>query len=738
MSKRSDRRMPRLRSPSEARGEEWDSIREGAQKRMLLIGAVFALGVAAVVARAYDLQIRNGQRYVEAADRQASTSERGVAKRGVIKDRHDAELAITVDVDSIFAEPKRIEDPAGAAKKLAPILGLPEDRLLEKLKQDRYFTYLRRKVGADVAARVRELAIKGIDSRPEPQRFYADHALASHVLGFMGTDGHGKAGLERQLDESLRGKSFEVPGLRDALGHSVLQEGFVPEAVLEGEDVRLSIDRHVQYVTESELEKAIVENGANAGVAIVMRANTGEILALASYPTFNPNDLAGTGPKEHQNRAISSVFEPGSTMKVVTIAGALEDRVVTPQDRFDCEMGRWHVASRTIRDTHPHGVLTVPEVLKVSSNICTAKIGLRMGRESLHSWARRFGFGEPTGVELPGELRGLLRHWEKWREISLVNIAFGQGIAVTPLQVVQAVSVVASGGMFVRPRLVLATKEKTPGSIWVDRPVANGIRVVSEQTARQVTEMMMEVTRQGGTATKAAIPGFTVAGKTGTAQKIDPVTRAYSRSLYTASFVGFVPAEKPEIVALVLLDEPKKSIYGGIVAAPAFKNIAIAALSALEVFPEDPEARTKFLTSFEQGGVPAPSAPVPTSVGLTFDEVVGCGSEGAGRCTRPAGDDEPMAAVDPAVSPSLAAWESALESDAIDAEDDLVPRLMPNFTGLGVREVLDRSAEVGCDLVLNGTGRVVSQDPPAGAKVTRGDRCELVLSPEGKGAGSET
>ncbi|MBI4819731.1 MAG: transpeptidase family protein [Deltaproteobacteria bacterium] len=735
MSRASDRRRPLYRSPS-AKGDDWDAVRVAAQKRMLLVAGALALGSAAFVTRAYDLQIRNGQRYAEAADRQASTIERGVAKRGVFKDRHGADLAVSIEVDSIYAEPKRISDPVGVAKQLSPILGVPEDRLLEKLTSDKYFAYLRRKVGPDIARRVLSMGIVGIGTRPEPQRFYSDHELASHVLGFMGTDGHGKAGLERQLDESLRGKSFEVPGLRDALGHSVLQEGFVPQAVLEGTDVQLSLDRHTQYVTESELKKAVEENGASAGVAIVMRARTGEILSMASYPTYNPNDLAGTGPREHQNRGISSVFEPGSTMKVLTIAGALEDEIVTTEDRFDCELGRWHVASRTIRDTHPHGVLTVPEILKVSSNICTAKIGLRMGRERLHTWTRRFGFGEPTGVELPGELKGLLRHWEKWREISLVNISFGQGLAVTPLQVVQAAGVIASGGLFVRPRLIMATRAKTPGSDWVPTPRPESERVISERTARQVTEMMTEVTKAGGTAIKAAIPGFVVAGKTGTAQKVDPNTRAYSHSLYTSSFVGFVPADRPEIVSLVLIDEPKKAIYGGIVAAPAFKNIAIAALSALEVFPEDPEARAKYLAAFEREAPTAQGTAKWVGGGMTFDEVAGCGSDGSGRCARV---DEPMAADDPAVAPSLEAWESVLESDAFETEGaEEGVRAMPNFAGLGLREVLDRSAEVGCDLVLNGTGRVVSQDPPPGAKLERGARCELVLSPEGKSSGSET
>lgn len=695
--------------------------RRSVARRVLFVGVGLLLGAGALVARSYQLQIITGDHYDDAARRQAVGSERITAKRGVIKDRHGAELAITVDVDSIYAEPRRVKDAAEVARKLAPILGVEGPRLLEQLTSDRAFVYLKRRVGSEEAAAVKALEIPGIGARPEARRFFPNRELAAHVVGFTDSEGVGRSGVEKTFDDTLRGQSYDVPALRDALGNQVLSEGFVPQAVLEGDDVVLTIDRQIQHAAEVELERTVEFNEAAAGVAIVLEPSTGDVLALASYPSFNPNDLGGAVPGADLNRTTSAVFEPGSTLKMVTISAGLEDKKIAPSDHIDCENGRWRVGGRTIGDTHRYGSLAISEIMKVSSNICSAKIGLMLGRERLHEWLTRFGFGAPTGVPLPGELPGLLRPAASWREITLANVAFGQGLSVTPLQIAQAATVLANGGVRVSPRLVLGTVDKAGATKPAGEPRTE--RVVSAETARLVRDMMIEVTHKGGTAEAAAIPGFVVAGKTGTSQKIDPVTKSYSRSLYVSSFVGFVPAEKPEVLVLVMIDEPKKAYYGGTVAAPAFKAIATAALSARSIFPEDGAARDAFLASYRQ------SATEPKNNGKTEDlgierqlSAAARALVGGARPKAPSGTESPA-------EPVLSSGEAALVGAAEKGPEGAVR--MPNFAGLTLSEVLNRSAEVHCDLVLSGGGKVVGQTPSAGTAIEAGQRCELHLSPRG-------
>lgn len=680
--------------------------------RVRVIGALLLLMMVIVLGRAAKLQLMDGGRYRDAAERQSAVSARIQAKRGVIQDRHGAELAITVDVDSVYAEPRRIDDPRGVASKLAPILRIDAKKLKKRLSGDRAFAYLKRRVDSTTAEKVNALGIAGVGTQPEPKRFYSNISLAAHVLGFTGWDGAGKAGVERTFDDELRGKSYEVPGLRDALGNRVFSDGFVPQSVLEGADVRLTIDRTIQHAAEVALEKAVTSHSAKGGVAIVLDPYDGDVLALASNPTYNPNNLSRSKTNSRLNRAVSAVYEPGSTLKMVTIAAALEEGTVEPDDRIDCEGGSWRVGGRTIGDAnHEFDELTVTEIMKVSSNICAAKIGLELGRERLHRWLLAFGFGEKTGIELPGELNGLIRPWKQWREIALANIAFGQGIAVTPLQLAQATSVIASGGFLVRPRLVKAIAEKSGERIVPERPKRR--RVLSRSTASRVARMMIEVTKEGGTAKAARVPGFAVAGKTGTAQKIDPVTRAYSHELYVASFVGFVPADRPEVVIAVMIDEPSGSIYGGTVAAPAFAEIAMAALSAREVFPKDRGSKERFLTSYRKAQeVPHRAEPASEEEGPKSAEF----EQDSG--------DPPDLVLDSALS---AKAQALLGLELARAPS--TPNRMPDFAGLELHEVLNRSAEIRCDPVVTGTGRVVSQSPRPGARIREGAPCELRLSP---------
>jgi cell division protein FtsI (penicillin-binding protein 3) len=713
-------------------------------RRIRAVGVFLGACALFVIGRAAHLQLVDGERYAQVALRQATLSASINAKRGVIKDRHGAELAITVDVDSVFAEPKKIDDPATASLQLARVLEMPASKIAEKLTKDRGFVYLKRRVNPLVAERVRALQIRGVSTSPEPKRFYSNRELAAHVLGFTSLEGEGRAGIEKQFDGDLRGKTYELPGLRDALGKTVFSEGFVPHAILEGADVELTIDRQIQDAAEQALKEAVESSRGKAGVAIVLEPKSGDLLALASYPTFNPNNLKSSTPEVELDRAVSAAYEPGSTMKMVTIAGALEERVIAPDDRIDCEGGRFKIGKRTINDSHHgYGELSISEIMKVSSNVCSAKIGLELGASRLHRWLLRFGFGDKTGVELPGELRGYVRPHEEWREIGLANVAFGQGLTVTPLQIVQAAATIANDGFRVRPRVVSALVDKSGHRTEPERPEKE--RVLSEAAAREVRAMMMEVTKKGGTAEGAQIPGFDVAGKTGTAQKIDPVTKAYSHELYVASFVGFVPAKKPEVAILVLVDEPRTSIFGGVVAAPAFRRIAVAALSAREVFPEDESAKEAFLASYR-------SLPRATNGALGVEAKRGKKPEpkraADGEASEPAeqgkiadlpenSEPRPEASLESALSSEAQALlgitakgpREPAKGPALAKERVLEKGRMPNFRGLELREVLNRSAEAHCDPVLVGSGRVIAQSPAAGEVLAPGARCELKLSP---------
>jgi cell division protein FtsI (penicillin-binding protein 3) len=728
--------------------------------RMLVVALGMLVVAGVMVARAYNLQVTQVAYYEDKKRDQLLRTEELTARRGAIKDREGADLAVTVESDTVFVEPRvvrQVEQALGrdVRRALAEALDLGTAEVDAVVASDRAKVVLRRRVVADAAKRVtelrktldRELAAKrkelardaerlnalpnraGFGTEAEPMRSYPNLTLAAHVLGFTDSAGRALAGVELAHDETLTPTTVRVRTRRDVRGRKILTDGFVPQAVLDGQDVHLTLDRQVQHVAERELAAAVEHVNGRAGVAIVMKADTGDLLALASFPTFNPNNPKSAVPRVvpgHQpvspemNQAIGAAYEPGSTLKMVTIAAGLEEQVIQPDSTLDCENGAWRVGSRTIHDTHRYGSLSVGEIMKVSSNICSAKIGLGLGKERLHGWLERFGFGAPTGVELVGERKGTLHPARSWREITLVNVAFGQGLAVTPLQIVQAAGVIANEGLLVRPRIVLGNADKA--GVVEPREIEPAERVLSAQTARAVRGMMEEVTKKGGTAELAAIPGFSVAGKTGTAQKVDPATGAYSRELYVASFVGFVPAEKPEVVVLVLIDEPDKAVayYGGKVAGPAWRAIASAALARLNVASPTLAAEREALAKAAAQGVLA-----QTAVGAAVPV----------EATDPALE----AAFDPGElvpQSSLLPDEVDLADGAQDAPPAAAPRgvaeaIMPNLEGLSVAEVLKASAEIPCTWILTGTGRVVGQTPAVGARIAAEDRCELSLSPRG-------
>ena len=547
--------------------------------RISTILVFFCLVSFIIAGRAFQLQVLKRDQLCKLAERQYKKNIPLVPKRGTIYTRGYEELAVTVEVDSIYAEPDSIDTPKLTAKRLASLLPLSRKELEDNLSSSKSFVWLARKVTPSTIERVKSLNIRGIGFVKENRRFYPNGELASHAVGFSGIDGTGLGGIELAHDAQIKGKTELVRAERDALGKRTLPMDFGFEDSLAGNSVVLTIDKTIQYTAEKELAEAVRKSGAKGGTAIVMDPKSGEVLAMANYPQFNPNDLSSTYQATLKNSAIVDTYEPGSTFKVFLLAAALEEGVVTPEEKFNCEKGSLELAGKKITDTHKHGSLTVKEIMKFSSNIGSAKIGGKLGKERFYDYITSFGFGSPTGIELSGEGRGILRSMKTWSKLELATISFGQGISVTPIQMVTAFSAIANGGYLMKPYLVKDVLDRDGKAIKRNQPQIVK-KVISGDTASKVTEMLRDAVAEGGTGTEAALNGYDVAGKTGTAQKVSG-GRGYAENKHVASFIGFVPAESPELVVLVAIDEPEGIQYGGIVAAPAFKAIAETSLRYL-------------------------------------------------------------------------------------------------------------------------------------------------------------
>jgi cell division protein FtsI/penicillin-binding protein 2 len=494
------------------------------------------------------------------------------AARGSITDRHGLDLAVSEEAVTVFANPFLIKNPAKVTAKLAPLLDEPATEVLQAISDPRKgFVYLKRKLPGRQGAKIEKLEIEGIGTMIEPKRTYPQGALASQLIGTVGTDNVGLSGVEQRLDEQLHGTDGERRIVRDALGDPVsIVDLKRAEA---GRNVKLTLDATLQERVEAVLADVGQTYRPTGATALVMDPRTGAILALANWPRVDANDIGGSPPYARQNRAVGAAYEPGSTFKAITVSGALQERTVTPETEFDIPP-QIQVADRTIKDAEEHGYerLTVARILAQSSNIGAVKIGMTLGKDRFDEWVRSFGFGEPTGVDLPGESPGIVLKPSQYSGSSMGNLPIGQGIAVTPIQMAQAYSAIANDGVMRRPYVVAG--DQKPGK-----------RVLSKPVAAQVAKMLEGVLAAGGTASEAAIPGYTLAGKTGTAQKADPVNGGYSKFKYVASFIGFAPARNPRLLVQVMVDEPQGAIYGGVVAAPAFQKILAFALPYLRIPP---------------------------------------------------------------------------------------------------------------------------------------------------------
>lgn len=654
--------------------------------RALLLGVLLLLSFGVVLGRAAKVQLLDRSRLARLQRDQTRREVEWAPRRGLILDRHGEPLAVTRDVDSIFADPSAFEagrarDSAAAA--LARALGMEKRKVLEKLSQpDKRFVWLRRKVDEETAGRVRALAIDGVELVKEPKRFYPQRELAGHVLGFVGEDA-GQEGLERELDPVLRGRAAQVQATRDARGTMVLEHGAPDLEDLTGATVTLTLDSRIQLAAERELAKAVRASGAQGGWAVVLDVQSGAVLALASNPAFDANK-PGRDPILWRNRPVQDQLEPGSTIKSFVLARALEEGVLAADERLFCENGLWAHAGRKIHDTHPVGWADPATILRESSNICAAKIGEKLGKEKLIAGLRLFGFGERTSVGLPGEARGALADPRRMSQIALSTTSFGQGMSATGLQTAAAMAAIANGGALLKPYLV--QKVAVPGGAVLQQGSREEVRrVLRPETARTVAAMLEEVV-QKGTGTRAALAEYRAAGKTGTAQKVDPVRGGYSDKRL-ASFLGFAPADDPRVSILVVIDEPEgkgTDVTGGTVAAPAWGAIARESLRQLGVMPDETrEIAAAGVSPREEAG----TSPRPPVV--------------AGR--RPP-----------------------------EAAQDLSGRtVVPDVGGMGARSAMRRLADASLEPELRGSGRAVWQSPRPGSIVRRGARVKVTLAPGG-------
>jgi cell division protein FtsI (penicillin-binding protein 3) len=629
----------------------------GLRTRVLVLAGILALAFTGVVGRLGWLQVIRHGDLAAMAERQYSRTVVLQAQRGPIVDRQGAALATSSPAESLFAQPRAVGDPVRVAARLAPLLAMPERELHASLTSGKPFVWLRRRLPPATAADIRALREPGLGFLPEPLRLYPNRELGAHVVGFEGVDG-GLEGIERAMNDVLSGTPGKAVVGRDALGREVVTEAVIQQPA-PGQGVMLTLDRTIQYLAEREIDAAYRRTQAKAAMAVVMDPRTGDVLAMAIRPTFNPNTFLEVPSREHwRNRAVTDPFEPGSTFKIIMAAAALEEGVVHPEDRIWAENGSITIARTTIHDWKKYGWLTFGEVLQNSSNVGSIKVGLSLGRDRYYRYMTAFGFGAPTGIGLAGESRGQLREPSRWSALSLPTMSIGQEISVTALQMVAAFGAIANDGVLMQPRLVRAlfdaegreTRRFEPRSVR---------QAITPETARTLTRLMTQVVA-AGTGHNAAIAGYEVAGKTGTAQKLDPTTHRYSRNPGVLSFVGFAPADEPRLVMLVMLDEPKNEKWGSEAAAPIFSAIGTEVLRYLDVAPRD-------------------VAPLSIVTGP---------AEGAVGRVRLA---------------------SAAAAESIDA------RIMPDLRGHTLRQALALLAPLGVAVKVAGRGRrVVEQVPPAG------------------------
>ncbi len=610
------RQAPRRQAPRRPAARRRGPRRGDSARRLLVVLALTMAAFLAICSRLVVLQVLDAPSLDEAAAKQRLRTIELPAERGRIFDRNGDDLALSAQARTVYAQPRLVRDPAGTARKLAPLLGVPARTIRARLASETPWTYLARKVPAQRGDAVSKLGLPGIGVLSDTMRRYPSGALASQVLGFVGDEGSGLAGVEQRYDQLLHGHAGQMLLEQDPGGRAIPQGQRSVEPATPGADLVLTIDQELQYVTERELAKAVKQYRARAGSVVVMAPASGEILALANMPTFDPNHFGRSSEEARKNRAVTDVYEPGSTNKVITAAAALDAGVVKPTSRITVPP-QLQLCNRVhpFHDSHAHGTeeLSFSQVVAQSSNIGTIKVAKRLGAPRLAKAELDFGYGSRTGVDLPGESPGIVTPPGDWSCADLGTNAIGQGVAVSVLQMARVYAAVANGGLLVQPTLLRGTVDAR-GRF---QPAGSGAtrRVLSAAAARTLTGILQGVVKEGGTGTRAALDDWSVAGKTGTAQVPNPEGRGYLPGAYVASFIGFAPAHDPRVVVAVVLDRPASGAYGGVVAAPVFREVAGYALRRMHVPPtlsaaDDPPVPS---TPAPDGDVPgAPPPPVRT------------------------------------------------------------------------------------------------------------------------------
>ena len=669
-------------------------VRDWSRVKLTCVGVFFCVAWLALWSRAGYLQIVAGPELAQLAVRQHLASEVDKGSRGEIYDRTGRLLAKSVEFEAVYVRPKEITDLDKTAAFLSKVLHIKEQRVKKKLSSPSNMVYLSWRVGDRTTARIREAGLTGVYFTKEFGRFYPNGHLASQLMGFVGVGDVGLEGMEKSFDERLTGRQAKYVVQRDASGRRFFFDSQGRElADINGHDIRLTIDSQIQFFVEEELEKAVTSSNAKGGMAMVVHVPTGEILAMANYPFFNPNVGRGISPRIARNHAALDVFEPGSTMKPLVVAAALQEHTVRPDTKFNCENGKFSLANRVIKDSHPSGTLPVNMIVRVSSNIGAAKIGLQLGAPKLHAYFEKLGFGRPTGLPISGEAKGLLRPLKAWSPLDLATASFGQGIAVTPAQLAQAFLILANDGMY-KPLTLIADP---PGT----QPERQPYRVFDADVTHTVQQMMREVVHEDhGTGRSAQIAGLEIGGKTGTAQKAGG-GGGYGNK-YLGSFVAFVPAIHPEYIVLVMIDEPKTSHYGGVVAAPAVRDVTLRMLSYLGRMPE----------SVQVAKVPTAPSAMPATASATTPPAEPPAPSKADKEILDIAQSSPPQAVVP------------VEGGGGPAELHAVP----NFTGMPLRKAVEILLSKGIVPRLEGQGLVVSKQTPApGAPWPGENKSEFVL-----------
>src|SRR5215204_5454218 len=661
--------------------------------RALFVAAFIGFWMLVVAARLVYLQFSQYDALANRARQQQQNSIETSPLRGELLDRQERQLARSVQTVSLFLDPDGLDAATldRTAQQLAQALGMKQADLAKEFREaqeeKRRFIWIARRLDADQAGKIVAMNLPGIQTRLEPKRYYPNGPLAAHVLGYVGLDGAGLGGLEQSYNAKIAGEPGRLFLEKDANGKPYESYEIASKP---GQTVVLTIDQSIQYQAEQALQAAVQRSRAKSGTVIVLEPRSGEILALANAPTFDPNKVADAKPETRSNWALQNIYEPGSTFKIVAFSAALEKNLVKVDDRIDCQMGAITVAGRVVHDHHAFGTLTIPEALAKSSNVAAIKLGLRVGDQTMYDYIRRFGFGAKTGIELPGETVGIVRKVERWQPSSIGSIAIGQEVGVTPVQMVAAFGALANNGVRIAPHLIREVRDAGGNVVYRAQPEQR--RVISAETAIALRGMLEGVTLNG-TAKKAQLDGYSAAGKTGTAQKIDPRTRAYSATKFVGSFVGFAPVSNPQVVIIVVIDEPGGAYHGGDVAAPVFREVAEQILPGLDVEP-DIELKSR----------PQLIAQVPEDrekAAKIRDEQVQ--SEQQRKATLPTVDSN-----------------GGRGGEVVYAVATKNAMLMPDLRGRSVRDVARTCSQLGLQVEARGEGRVLKQNPSAGAEVNTG------------------